>query len=302
MALWRLRTKSSRRSVFVKGHTMFQQHRHRRRFDVGLGLVVALASTFMACSFIREPRTADDFYELLATAPYLDPTHSEQATYLEVPGLLKVQHRLGCTLSPRPLDPDYAYIGLRIRETAVIPPSYNTGTVFLNGWRLAYQDDSDHHVRGLGGAIFNITQTQNGDQQELHWEAGGVLSDDDGTRPYEWCGIYTLVFWHRDMFDDQLIPPQIAAWPYHTDTPSDALFFAHTEGADPGNDTARRELPGVFVNTSGWPQHAILPRAFGFIWGTETDHHLLQAGFDLGTSVANGNTIGWTSTTLWKDN
>jgi hypothetical protein len=280
---------------------MVQQHRHLNIFDGALGLLAALASTFMACGFVQEPSTPERLYELLDTAPYLDPTHSEQATYLEVPGLLKVQHRLGCTLSPRAVDAADAYIGVRIQEMAVIPPGYNTGTVFLNGWRLAYQDASDHHVRGLGGAILHITQTQNGDQQELHWEAAGVLSDDDGTVPYEWCGIYTLVFWHRDRFDDQLIPPQIAAWPYHTDEPPGALFFAHTEGSDPDNDTARRELPGVFVNTSGWPQHAVLPRAFGFIWSDGTDHHLLQAGFDLGTSVANGNTISWTSSTLWKD-
>ena len=154
-------------------------------------------------------------------------------------------------------------------------------------------------MRGLGGAIFHITQTQNGDQQELHWDAGGVLSDDGGTTPYEWCGIYTLVFWHRDMFDWQLIPPQIAALPSHTDAPPGALFFAHTEGSDPGNDTARRELPGA-VQVSD--PRAVLPRAFGFIGGDDTDHHLLQAGFDLGTPVPSGDTIRWTSTTLWKDN
>src|SRR5262245_22730498 len=115
-----------------------------------------------------------------------------------------------------------AFVGLRIRETAVLPPGYNTGTVFLNGWRLRY-DNGDHRMLGFGSAIFNITQTQNGDQQELHWEAGGVLSDFNGDDPYEWCGIYTLLFWHRDMFADQLIPPQIAAWPYHTDAPPEAL-------------------------------------------------------------------------------
>lgn len=30
---------------------MFQQRRDRRRFNIGVGLVVALASTFMACGF-----------------------------------------------------------------------------------------------------------------------------------------------------------------------------------------------------------------------------------------------------------
>ena len=121
----------------------------------------------------------------------------------------------------------------------------------------------------------------------------------DGNDPYEWCYIYTLVFWHRDMFDWQLIPPQIAAWPYHTDAPPESLTFVHSEGSDPDNDTARRPLPAT-VQVSD--PRAVLPRAFGFVWGDATDHHLLQAGFDLGTPVPSGATISWTSRTLWKDN
>src|SRR5262249_2618455 len=117
-----------------------------------------------------------------------------------------------------------------------------------------------------------------------------------------WCGVYTLLFWHRDRFLEQLIPPQIAALPLHTDVPPDALTFVHHFGGDPGNNTARRELPGAFVLSSGWLQHAVLPRAFGFVWSSNTDdHHLLQAGFDLGTPVASGQTLSWRSTTLWKD-
>jgi hypothetical protein len=283
----------------LEGHSMLQQRRHRSRFDVGLGLVVALASTFMACGFYAEhpaSNTPKEIHDILNTAPYEDLTESQRATYIEVPGLLKVQHRLGCAQADKAADENS--VGLRIHEMAVIPPGYNTGTVFLNGWRLRYKN-GDHHVRGLGSAIFNITQTQNGDQQELHWEAGGVVSDDDGDDPYEWCGIYTLLFWHRNKFDFTLIPPQIAAWPSHTDVTPEALTFVHSEGSDPDNDTARRELPGA-VQVTG--PHAVLPRAFGFVWGSDTDHHLLQAGFDLGTPVPSGDTISWTSITLWKDN
>ena len=234
---------------------------------------------------------------ILNTAPYEDRTDSQQATYIEVPGLLKVQHRLGCAQADKAASENS--VGLRIHEMAVIPPGYNTGTVFLNGWRLRYKN-GDHHVRGLGSAIFNITQTQN----ELHWEAGGVLADDGlvagmaRDSPYEWCGIYTLIFWHRNRFDFTLIPPQIVAFPYHTDATPEALTFVHSEGSDPDNDTARRELPGT-VQVSD--PRAVLPRAFGFVWGSGTDHHLLQAGFDLGPPVPSGDTISWTSTTLWKD-
>jgi hypothetical protein len=221
-----------------------------------------------------------------------------------VPGLLKVQHGFGCAQALGAATEHS--VGFRVKEMAVLPPGYNTGTVFLNGWRLAYRNE-DHHVRGLGGAIYNITQIQNGDQNELHWEAGGVLADDDGPGnsddPYEWCGIYTLVFWHRLMFDWQNIPPQIAALPYHTDTPPEALTFVHPEGSDPGNNTARRELPGFFADYDrSLPTNAVLPRAFGFVWAGANDHHLLQAGFDLGTPVPNADPLSWTSTTLWKDN
>jgi hypothetical protein len=304
MALWRLNVMPCIHHSSLEGHAMLQPRRYRSRFDVGFGLVVALASTFMACAFqgYQSVNTPERIHEILNTAPYEDLTDSQQATYIEAPGLLKVQHRLGCAQADKAASENT--VGLRIHEMAVIPPGYNTGTVFLNGWRLAYQN-GDHHVRGLGSAIFNITQTQNGTQHELHWEAGGVLADDGivaGIRrdnPYEWCGIYTLVFWHRDMFDWQLIPPQIAALPYHTDAPPDALTFVHAEGSDPDHDTARRELPGA-VQVSD--PRAVLPRAFGFVWGSSTDHHLLQAGFDLGTPVPSGDTISWTSATLWKDN
>jgi hypothetical protein len=281
----------------LEDRSMLQQRRYRSRFDIGVGLVVSLASTFMACAFQahESANTPERIHEILNTAPYEDRTDFQLSTYIEVPGLLKVQHRLGCAQADEAASENS--VGLRIHEMAVIPPGYNTGTVFLNGWRLRYLN-GDHHVRGLGGAIFNITKTQNGVQNELHWEAGGVVAD-DGNNPYEWCGIYTLLFWYRKPFDFVLIPPQIAALPSHTDTTPDALTFVHAEGSDPGNDTARRELPGaVQVSDPG----AVLPRAFGLVWGSGTDHHLLQAGFDLGTPVPNGDTLSWTSTTLWKDN
>src|SRR5262249_52532832 len=143
--------------------------------------------------------TPAGIHAILNSAPYKDLIDPQRATYVEVPGLLNVQHGLGCAQADKAASREY--IGLRIRDMAVMPPGYNNRTVFLNGWRLEYQS-GDHHVQGLGSAIFNIThnitQTQNGAQHELHWEAGGVMSDDIGDDPYKWCYIYTLVFWYRN--------------------------------------------------------------------------------------------------------
>jgi hypothetical protein len=190
---------------------------------------------------------------------------------------------------------------------ADLPPGYNTGTVFLNGWRLEYQS-GDHQVQGLGSAIFNIThditQTPTGPHHALHWEAGGIISDLNGDDAYKWCYIYTLVFWYRNPSTIHTpLRPQIDALPFQVDDNPAPLIFVHSMGDDPGNETARRALPGGVSLPYPLPR-AVLPRGFGLTWSlaTEDDHNLLQAGFDLGTPVHNGNTINWTSTTLWKDN
>jgi len=130
------------------------------------------------------------------------------------------------------------------------------------------------------------------------------MSDLYGDDAYKWCYIYTLVFWYRDpSVIHTPLRPQIDALPFQVDDNPAPLIFAHPTGADPGNDTARRALPGGVSLPYPLPR-AVLPRGFGLTWSvaTEEDHNLLQAGFDLGTPVASGNTINWTSTTLWKDN
>jgi hypothetical protein len=285
---------------------MWQQCKQKYGHTVFTGVTVVVMSLFAACSFQLPPgidiNTPEGIHAILNSAPYKNLTESQRATYVEVPGLLKVQHGLGCAQASEAASE--TYIGLRIRDMAVMPPGYNTGTVFLNGWRLEYQND-DHHVRGLGSVIFNIThnitQTQNGTQHELHWEAGGVMSDDNGDDKYNWCYIYTLVFWYRNSSNRTGFWPEIDALPFQVDNNPAPLTFVHSTGGDAGNDTARRALPGAVSLPSALPR-AVLPRGFGLSWASDTDHHLLQAGFDLGTPDPSGNTISWTSTTLWKDN
>jgi hypothetical protein len=66
------------------------------------------------------------------------------------------------------------------------------------------------------------------------------------------------------------------------------------------------DLHGNFPKVYAGPQ-AVVPRGFGFTWDVssvlDTDHEVLQVGFDLGppTPVSTGNEITWTSQTVLKD-
>jgi hypothetical protein len=288
---------------------MWQPSQPKYRYSVSAGMALTVMMLCAACSFEAPPNldinTPEGLYAVLNSAPYQTLTESQRATYVEVPSLLKVQHGLGCAQADEAARTHF--IGLRIRDMAAMPPGYNTGTILLNGWRLEYQS-GDHKVLGLGSVIFNITheitQTQSGPQHALHWDAGGLISDFHGDDAYKWCYIYTLVFWYRDPSTIHTpVRPQIDALPFQVDDNPAPLIFMHTAGADAGNHTARRALPGGVSLPYPLPR-AVLPRGFGLSWSvaTEDDHNLLQAGFDLGIPVHNGNTISWTSTTLWKDN
>jgi hypothetical protein len=202
-----------------------------------------------------------------------------------------VQHGFGCSEAGDGHGEDF--IGLHIQDRAVIPPGYDTATVFSNGWRLEYQS-GDHHVLGLGSAIYNITRIEN----ELRWEAGGVLTDKNGDDAFRWCYNYTLLFWNAD-------PLALDATPHHTDSAPYPLTFVHPDSHDPSNNTALRDLPGIFMDTTDRLQAAVVPRGFGLTWldlGGDIDHHVLQVGFDLGALSTTGNTVAWTSQTILKDN
>jgi hypothetical protein len=152
---------------------MLQHCRSDSRFDLGLGLLVALVSTFLACGFIRPdgtpcPEKCDANHDgtisaqerlhflTLNKAPLAGLTSSQRTTQLEVPNLLKVQHGEGCVRASRAMEDEVneEAIGVRVADEAELPPGYNTATVFSNGWRLRYLE-GDHRVQGFGSAIFN---------------------------------------------------------------------------------------------------------------------------------------------------
>jgi hypothetical protein len=144
----------------------------------------------------------------------------------------------------------------------------------------------------LGSAIFNITREPIHKGLELHWDAGGVLSDRNGDDAYSWCYSYTVVFWMRNHidFDDR---------PNDSDDPADNLTFVH---GNSNTSTAVRKLPGSFTDVRSYgPPQAVLPRGYGLSW-KDDDYNVLQVGFDLGIHSTSGNTIAWISKTLLKDN
>jgi hypothetical protein len=271
---------------------MVQQRPKRSCYTVVIGLVVALASTFMACEF-DSPVSLDTpagINAVLNAAPVRSLDQADRWTVYEVPGELSVQHGFGC------LEQGFAatkeYVAFRIQDSAAVPGSLAdagtiAGTIILNGWDVEYTN-GDHHVLGLGTVIFNVTEIKNADQFALHWEAGGVLSDENGDDSYEWCYRYTLVFWNRSVFD--------AAVPVQDDV---ATTFV---GTTANNNYSMIDIHGYFPTPPYAGPHAVVPRGFGLSYG-DADHEVLQVGFDLGpaTPVSAGNEITWTSQTVLKD-
>ena len=268
---------------------MLQHRRYRRRFDFGLGLVVALASTFMSCTFSAPIGidTPEGINDVLNMAPVRSLSEGDRWTVYEDPGKIRVQHGYGCLQQGFAATEDY--VGFRIQDVEAVPLNVgDAGTIILNGWDVQYTN-GDHHVLGLGTAIFNMTSAVTANQFELRWEAGGVLSDNDGNDGYKWCYRYTLVFWRRGVFN-AVVPPQ------------DDVSTTFVAGFD---GMALKNIDGKFTEPAYGPR-AVLPRGFGLVWGE--DHHVLQVGFDLGTppvggtTVTAGNEITWASQTILKDN
>jgi hypothetical protein len=168
-----------------------------------------------------------------------------------------------------------------------LPPTYgDSATVFMNGWNLRYAN-GDHHVQGFGSAIVNIKESRQPDGLLLQWEAGGVLSDQNGDDPYDWCYTYTIVGWARSSRGFDAVAGERG------------LTFMRP--ADPGNSTALHAINGGARTVYG--PGVVLPQGFAVMWNDSGDKHVLQAGFDLGQRYSAGTSqMGWTSRVLLKDN
>jgi hypothetical protein len=273
---------------------MLTQLTHVRLYTLLTGLMVALASTFLACEFgspVPVPQTPKELLEILNKAPIIPLSEGDRWTVFEEPGRIRVQHGYGCAEAGKTSKD--SLIGFRIQDQEVAPNIDDRGAIFLNGWDMQYPN-GDHHVLGLGSLIFNISRAKDTPGLTLEWEAGGVLSDKDGADGYQWCYRYTLIFWNPNVID-------ASAFQFDENT----TFMSK----DSPSGSGVGEIEGTFAapDEKDSPR-AVLPRGLGQLWRDGDDHHVLQVAFDLGTPpladiiVPNGNTLTWTSETILVDN
>jgi len=236
----------------------------QKAFLVSLAVSAAVFSACTPCV------TYTQMCDLIGGTPASTAVSSNRNVVLEDAGTIIAWHGFSCAESDKRGTEDL----IKIEESLDIPRYAANATVFLNGWRMNYLS-SDHHVAGLGTMISNIRL----EDKTLRWQAAGVLSDDNLDDGYRWCYHYTVVAWN---------PSNLDAVVDHRDgscdsrSPAESNFFITD---NEGTTTALSSFPSFLFNPAfaSGTTVAILPRGFGFRWSgqCETDHHLLQTGFNL---------------------
>ena len=248
-----------------------------------VGLNLLQACTYTPPVSLESP---EDVYAIIDGAPYVNPTEQTRSVVFGAPGKLHVEHGRSCARANQAASE--TYIGMRITDNVLLPRGY-TGTVYQNGFELQYEDD-DHHVLGLGAAIYNVHQL--GDI--LFWDAGGVISDHNGDDDYRWCYTYTVVAWPK--------PPTGAIAPFLSRVDIEAVQANETSAlifTDVGAGSVDR-IKGQYESPDRKPKGVLLS---GFATSfTDNDHHLLQLGFDLGRPKLRGRKVKWRSDVVLKDN
>lgn len=267
---------------------MFRHSFHHGLVALGACLTgVAGACTFSAPDAYQPPE--QQMHDAINASPLLPLAESSRYTITETPGKVKLMHGQSCAFAPR-ASGDH-HIGFRVHESVPMPAGYE-GTVYLNGFRGDYDSD-DRNMLGIGAMLIHVDS--NKDKGELSWEAGGVLGDDSGDDAYKWCYWYAIAMWNTQA-------PELDISAFQTDEDPKLTTFIHDDDSDPGNETALRELPGVFADPGRRAPKAVLPRGFGLLFADGDDHNLLQEGFDLGMPNPAGAEITWNAQTVLKDN
>jgi hypothetical protein len=249
-----------------------------------IGLNLLQACTYTPPASLETPA---DVYAIIDGAPYVNPTEQQRSVVVDTPGKLHVEHGRSCARADQAASE--SYIGMRITDNVLLPKGY-TGTVYQNGYELQYEDE-DHHVLGLGSAIYNVHQL--GDI--LFWDAGGVISDHNGDDAYRWCYSYTVVAWPKPKPATVItaLLPHLDIEAVQVDETSGLIF------SDLGSGTVHR-IKGAYQSPDRAPRGVLLD---GFaVSFTDNDHHLLQLGFDLGKPKFRGRKAKWRSDVVLKDN
>jgi hypothetical protein len=163
---------------------------------------------------------------------------------------------------------------ITLEGSFVLPAFANRATVFLSGWKFDYLGN-DRKVAQIETHIDNIRLQA----QKLRWEATGILRDKNFDDTFDWCYYYTALAW-----DDTQLAIRV--------NDGDEFTSNHTIQTR-GEGTAMVVLPS-FSQVSGLTDArfaAVLPRGFGFSWGTKNpnanpsanlpDKNLLQLAYNL---------------------
>jgi hypothetical protein len=240
------------------------------------------------------------------------------AVVFEQPGAVQVLHGIGRATRTSGHQ-------IKVEQSAEIPAYANRATVFLNGWRAAYDDGDDHHVAGLGTMIARL----NVQPGKLTWNAlGGIGDDSEDARPFTWSYAYTIVAWNDtavqamvDHSDDEFYCKE----PGGSDG-ADNFYYASNENTTTALASFRSflENPGFATGR----QVAVMPRGYGYVWDHGDDHHLLQVAYNLegaspyvehldyqkanatlnplaanpSTGRAGGAFVSWNTEAIFKDN
>lgn len=224
-----------------------------------LVLLIALVSS--SCGVcLKGVEAACEFYK---GVPFSVVT-SDRHEVLKTDGTLITYHGVGCAEGKKRI--------LKVEESLELPSYATKATIVLNGWRAYYLGD-DHHIDSLFTNIGNIRLEGN----TLKWEAAGTLMDDEHNAGYGWCYYYTVVGWNPSQLD--LTVDHEAAM---CDMPD--VMQSNSFGATNANTTtALSSFPSFLYNPDFTSEKnvAVMPRGFGFTRGCNSDHHLLQVGYNL---------------------
>jgi hypothetical protein len=264
------------RSVRVqKGERTRSTTRALRPWLIAGSAVVATSA--LACSFYAapwcDPSDLLNLEQCMNHVSQRDPYEARRAVVFEEPRKIRMEHGHSCAADR---------LALSMHDSAPIPKGFDRATIISNGWLAGY--GSDNQVRLLGNAIHDVKITP---AKTLEWTATGALTD-DVIHDIDWCYWYTLVFWNSTVIDasEPDPAPPVRVFP---DSPYDSAEV--------------HRIPGSIVDPGDKHAAAILPRGFALAYDrSESDHHLLQAGFRQGFPNASSTDITWTSESMLKDN